>query len=82
MVQTDFYYDRGAVPGVCVFVDGPHHDDPDQARHDKEVREELEHLGFRVITIRHDREMGEQVSANWDVSSRGLECMFHLPARN
>ncbi|HXR35872.1 MAG TPA: helicase-related protein, partial [Candidatus Binataceae bacterium] len=60
MVQTDFYYDRGAVPGVCVFVDGPHHDDPDQARHDKEVRGELEHLGFRVIAIRHDRPLGEQ----------------------
>ncbi len=67
MVQSDFYYDRGTVPGVCVFVDGPHHDDLDQARHDKEIREELEHLGFRVIAIRYDRDMGEQVSANSDV---------------
>jgi len=67
MVQTDFYYDRGAVPGVCVFVDGPHHDDPDQARHDKEVRGELEHLGFRVIAIRHDRPLGEQVEQHSDV---------------
>ena len=32
-------------------MDGPHHDDADQARHDKEVREELEHLGFRVIAL-------------------------------
>jgi len=71
MVQTDFYYDRGAVPGVCVFVDGPHHDDPDQARHDKEVREELEHLVFRVVAIRHDGDMGAQVAENADVFGPG-----------
>ena len=24
-VQPDFYYERDGIPGVCVFLDGPHH---------------------------------------------------------
>ena len=24
-LQPDFYYQRDAIPGVCVFIDGPHH---------------------------------------------------------
>ena len=61
-IQTDFYYERQGVPGVCVFIDGPHHDTPNQAAHDQTVRSELANLGFRVIAIRYDRGLAEQTS--------------------
>src|SRR5207244_1517500 len=59
--QADFYYERDGRPGVCVFVDGPAHDQSQQAARDRAVREELEEQGFRVIAIRYDRAMDEQV---------------------
>jgi hypothetical protein len=61
-VQTDFYYARQGVPGVCVFIDGPHHDSPTQAADDQAVRGDLGNLGFRVIEIRHDRDWRRQVA--------------------
>jgi superfamily II DNA/RNA helicase len=66
-VQADFYYERQGVPGVCIFVDGPHHDSPTQAAHDKQVRLELANLGFRVIAVGHDRDLAEQISQHADV---------------
>lgn len=68
-VQTDFYYDRTGAPGICVFIDGPHHDDPDRAEADRRVRDQLRHLGYRVITIRHGRSITEQIIENRDVFS-------------
>lgn len=66
-VQPDFYYERQSVPGVCVFIDGPHHDTTDTAAHDKAVRNELENRGFRVIAIRYDRPFVDQVKEHPDV---------------
>jgi very-short-patch-repair endonuclease len=65
--QPDFYYEREGVPGVCVFVDGPHHDTPEQTAHDRRVREALEDRGYRVITIRYDKSLAEQVAQHLDV---------------
>ena len=66
-VQPDFYYDRENRPGVCVFVDGPHHDRPEQQSTDSRVRTQLQDRGFRVIAIRHDRPFTEQVQEHPDV---------------
>jgi hypothetical protein len=66
-VQADFYYERQVVPGVCVFVDGPHHDAPSALSRDQAVRGELGNLGFRVIVIRHNRTLATQVMENVDV---------------
>lgn len=66
-VQPDFYYERGGAPGVCVFIDGPDHDAPDQAAKDKEVRDQLADRGFGVLVIRYDRDMGEQVNSRPDI---------------
>jgi hypothetical protein len=66
-VQPDFYYERLLVPGVCVFIDGPHHDTTDTTAHDKAVRNELENRGFRVIAIRYDRPLVDQVKEHRDV---------------
>ena len=66
-VQPDFFYRRENVPGVCVFVDGPHHDAPQQRQVDARVRSELQNRGFRVIAIRHNRPFEEQIKEHPDV---------------
>lgn len=66
-VQPDFYYDRENRPGVCVFVDGPHHDGAGQRDTDTRLRSRLQDYGFRVIVIRYDRPFKEQVQQHPDV---------------
>ena len=61
-VQPDFYYDREGRPGVCVFVDGPHHDEPRRQETDQRLRAMLQDYGYRVIVIRYDRPFHEQVA--------------------
>lgn len=63
----DFFYE----PNVCVFCDGSGHDDPLQREKDEKVRAELRNLGYRVIVIRYDRDLEEQVQANEDVFGGG-----------
>ncbi|MFM1816406.1 MAG: hypothetical protein RLZ98_3101 [Pseudomonadota bacterium] len=48
--RPDFYYGEGA---VCVFVDGPPHDTPEQAEEDRAVRARLIDDGYRVIVFHH-----------------------------
>ena len=69
--QTDFYYDRDGLPGYCVFIDGPHHDTPGQATQDRQARESLEDLGYRVVVISHVRSVAEQVAEHADVFGEG-----------
>jgi hypothetical protein len=66
-VQPDFYYERGGIPGICIFIDGPQHDGPDQVERDRTVREALRDQGFRVIAIKSGSKIADQVSANIDV---------------
>ena len=66
-VQPDFYYDRQGRPGVCVFVDGPHHDQPRQREADERLRARLQDNGYRVIAVRHDRPFTEPVEKYPDV---------------
>ena len=65
--QVDFYYERDGIPGICVFDDGPHHDQPAQAERDKKTRDDLEAAGFRTVVISHDRDLAEQVDEYGDV---------------
>ncbi|MGQ9687398.1 MAG: hypothetical protein ACUVXF_01210 [Desulfobaccales bacterium] len=48
-VQTDFYYQRDNIPGVCIFIDGPAHTRPHQAECDQVVRNKLKDRGYQVI---------------------------------
>jgi len=64
-LQPDFYYQRGAIPGVCVFIDGPHH--AGQEVQDRSTREALEDRGYRIIGIRSDPPLAEQIDAYPDV---------------
>jgi len=70
--EADFYYDRDDLRGVAVFVEGPHHDAPAQSEADQRERKKLEDLGYRVIVIRYDRPLADQVSEKADVFGPGL----------
>jgi hypothetical protein len=66
-VQPDFYYERNGVPGVCVFVDGPHHTEHTTSLRDRSLREALKDQGFRVVGIASSRPLAEQIAENADV---------------
>jgi hypothetical protein len=69
-VQPDFYYERDGIPGVCIFVDGPWHEEQAQAEHDRAVREALRDQGFRVVAIKSGRTIADQVVENFDIFRR------------
>jgi ATP-dependent helicase YprA (DUF1998 family) len=62
--RPDFYYEDGY---VCVYCDGTPHDEPAQKAEDDRIRNDLMGLGYRVVVIRYDRDIGEQVEENSDV---------------
>jgi hypothetical protein len=69
-VQPNFYYERNGIPGVCIFIDGPQHEEPAQAELDRTMREALKDQGFRVVVINFGRTIAEQVSEHVDVFRR------------
>ena len=60
---TDFFYE----PNICVFCDGSVHDTMEQKRKDEQIRKLLIQHGYRVIVIRYDRDILEQISTAPDV---------------
>ncbi len=59
----DFFYD----PYTCIFCDGSVHDTPEQREKDRKIRNQLKNNGYRVIVIRYDKDMEEQISRYPDV---------------
>ena len=64
-LQPDFYYRRGTIPGVCVFIDGPHH--AGREARERRAREPLEDRGYRIVVITANRPLAEQIDAYPDV---------------
>jgi len=68
-VKPDFF----VKPQVCIFCDGSVHDEPQQAAEDDRLRKDLKSRGCRVIVIRYDQDMEEQISQYRDVFGEGSD---------
>jgi superfamily II DNA/RNA helicase len=63
----DFFYE----PNICIFCDGSIHDNPEQREKDKTVRQEVKDLGYRVLIIRYDQDLEEQLEKYPEVFGQG-----------
>ena len=61
---------RNRLPGVCIFCDGPDHDQPVRKESDQRERR-LGDIGYRIVTIRDDSDLRAQLAANQDVFGAG-----------
>ena len=68
--RPDFFYNQA---NAAVFCDGSVHDEPKQASEDRKIRQDLEDLGYRVIAIRYDRDLEEQISSYPDIFGPRVE---------
>jgi len=66
----DFYYDG---QHACIFCDGSVHDDPAQKEKDSATRRRLRDHGYRVIVIRYDKDMEQQLAAYPDLFGFGKQ---------
>jgi len=61
--EADFFYE----PNVCIFCDGKIHDSPKQKIKDAKIREKLKEKGYRIIVIKYNENLEEQINNYKDV---------------
>jgi very-short-patch-repair endonuclease len=66
--QSDFYYREH---NAAIYIDGPHHDQPDQMRDDQDIDRRLMEAGYVVIRFHH--------AADWLDRFRGHPDIFGAP---
>lgn len=66
--RPDFLYREDA---VAIYVDGPHHDTPDQQLADRRIQEDLENAGYSVVRFNH--------ADNWAPIFKQYEGVFGTP---
>jgi very-short-patch-repair endonuclease len=64
----DFYY---AGTQACVYCDGAVHDQSGQCLKDDEIRRRLREAGYRVVVVRYDRDLEEQLRTYKEVFGSG-----------
>jgi very-short-patch-repair endonuclease len=64
----DFYYSGSH---ACICCDGSVHDDPTQKQKDTDLRRKLREFGYRVIAIRYDQDLEEQIGKYPEVFGKG-----------
>ena len=67
-VTPDFCYRDQA---ACVFCDGSVDDEPERKAEEEQLRRQLKELGYRVVTIRSDEDLEEQISEHADLFGEG-----------
>ena len=68
--RPDFYFDAGR---ACVYVDGPHHDDPSRRERDAEARRILGRHGYQVVEVTYPERWKDEI-ADWsDVFGEGVQ---------
>lgn len=64
---VDFFYD----PNVCIFCDGTVHDQLPQAERDRQLRSQLQGRGYRVLVLRYNQDLQEQLARYPEVFGKG-----------
>ncbi len=65
--QPDFVYEQER---VVVYVDGPHHDTPEQQVEDRQITKRLEGAGFLVLRFHHAADWNAVLDQHRDVFAR------------
>lgn len=64
---VDFFYS----PNICIFCDGQVHDQPAQAERDRQLRSQLQGRGYRVLVLRYNQDLQEQLARYPEVFGKG-----------
>ena len=62
--RPDFYYSEH---NAAIYIDGPHHDEPDQMRDDEAITKRLMEMGYIVVRFHHKADWPEILRHHPDI---------------